>query len=135
MSIFAVSVLAQPGPISEVTEQLLCFLQEQKVDARAAHHVALIIEELLTNLATHAACPDRPARVSITVEPSRVTGQIIDQAPPFDPQEAREPDLDATAEERRVGGLGLVLVRRFTSSLEYEHRNGENYTNFSVARG
>lgn len=135
MSIFTASVLATSGPISELTEQILGFLQEQQVEARAAHHVALIVEELVTNVGTHGGCQDKPVRLSLTVEPSQVTGEIVDQARPFDPQQAPEPELEAGPENRRVGGLGLFLVRRFTSSLEYVHQNGENLTKFSVPRG
>jgi anti-sigma regulatory factor (Ser/Thr protein kinase) len=63
-----------------------------------------------------------------------VTGEIIDSGSPFDPREAPEPDLDSNTTERRVGGLGLFLVRRFASALEYAQRNGENYTTFAVPR-
>jgi anti-sigma regulatory factor (Ser/Thr protein kinase) len=134
MTSFNASILAQPGPISDLTEQILSFLKEQQVEPRPAHHVALIVEELLTNLGTHAACQHKPAQISLAVEATRVTGSIVDRAPPFDPLKAPEPDLTAGPEERSGGGLGLFLVRRFASSLEYERRNNENCTTFSVLR-
>jgi anti-sigma regulatory factor (Ser/Thr protein kinase) len=63
-----------------------------------------------------------------------VTGEIVDSGIPFDPRDAPEPDLAQSAGERPVGGLGLFLVRRFSSALEYASRNGENYLHFVVAR-
>lgn len=135
MSAFTASVLAQPDAISALTERLLRFLEEQQVEARAKHHVALIVEELLTNIGTHANCRDTPARLSVTVAPEEVRGEIVDGGNPFDPREAAEPDVESDAVDRPVGGLGLFLVRRVTSALEYAHRNGENYTTFAVPRG
>ncbi len=135
MSAFSTTVLAQPEQISELTGQLLSFLEQQEVEPRAAHHVTMIVEELLTNIGTHGGCADQPVRLDIAVEPTQVTGEIVDRSPPFNPHEAPHPDLDSSAEERNVGGLGLFLVRQFASSLEYAHRNGENHTRFVVPRG
>ena len=134
MSAFSTNVMARPEQISDLTGQLLAFLEEQAVEPRAAHHVTMIVEELLTNIGTHGGSADRPVRVEISVEPTQVTGEIVDRAPPFDPHEAPHPDLESSAEDRNVGGLGLFLVRRFASSLEYTHRNGENHTRFVVQR-
>jgi anti-sigma regulatory factor (Ser/Thr protein kinase) len=135
MGDFRASVVAEPDAISELTGRLLSFLAAEKVEPRAAHHVALIVEELLTNVGTHGHGRGRPARMSIKVEPDRVSGEIVDSGTPFDPRTAPAPDLDSEAAERPVGGLGLFLVRRFASALEYARRNGENYTTFTVPRG
>jgi anti-sigma regulatory factor (Ser/Thr protein kinase) len=135
MTAFTASVLAQPEAISELTERLLRFLETQQVDHRASHHVALIVEELLTNIGTHGNCRDIPARISLAVAPAEVTGEVVDSGSPFDPRDAPEPDLESDVADRPVGGLGLFLVRRFTSALEYVRRNGENYTTFAVPRG
>jgi serine/threonine-protein kinase RsbW len=134
MSGFAASVLAQPALVAELNARVLDFLQRQQVDARAANHVALVIEEVLTNIGTHGRCTDRPVQVALTVAPGRVDGEIVDTGLPFDPRDAPEPDLAGNAGERPAGGLGLFLVRRLTSALEYASRNGENCLHFAVAR-
>ena len=46
---------------------------------------------------------------------------------------APEPDLEALPDERKVGGLGLHLVRRL-STVAYSRRHDENHTTFFVAR-
>jgi len=134
MSAFSASILAQPALIADLNERVLAFLQEQNVDGRTANHVALIVEEVLTNIGTHGRCSDKPVRVALTADRERVTGEIVDSGIPFDPRDATEPDLAKDAGERPVGGLGLFLVRRFSSALEYARRNGENYLHFAVAR-
>jgi anti-sigma regulatory factor (Ser/Thr protein kinase) len=134
MTQFAANALATPEAISGLTDTLLTFLKDQNVDARTTHHVALIVEEVLTNVGTHGNCRDTPARITVTVEPTQVRGEIVDSGEPFDPREAADPDLDLAPDERPVGGLGLFLVRQLACNLEYERRKEENWTTFAVAR-
>jgi anti-sigma regulatory factor (Ser/Thr protein kinase) len=127
------SALATPEAIGRVLDEVIDFLQRQHVDARATHHVALVIEEVLANLGTHGGCRDKPARITVSVEPTRVRGEIVDQGPAFDPRTAPAPDLTTPAEQRPLGGLGLHLVRQL-STLEYSRENGENRMTFFVVR-
>jgi anti-sigma regulatory factor (Ser/Thr protein kinase) len=132
---FEKSTLATPGAISDLTDEVMAFLDEQGVELRAAHHTALVLNEVLTNLGTHGDCPDQPARVAVIVESDRVTGEIVDKGPPFDPRLAPEPAVDVAAADRPIGGLGLFLVRKLSCSLEYARRNDENCMTFAISRG
>jgi anti-sigma regulatory factor (Ser/Thr protein kinase) len=127
-------VLATPEAIAALTDRVLAFLEEQRVDARATHHVALVIEELVTNLGTHGNCRDHPARIKLVVEPAQVKGEIRDTGPPFDPRSAPDPDIEAPLEDRPIGGLGLYLTRKLSRTLEYSQQNGQNLTTFAIAR-
>jgi phosphoserine phosphatase RsbU/P len=131
---FESSTLATPEAIDALIDRVIAFLEQQGVDARATHHAALVLSEVLTNLATHGDCRDRPAKIAITAEPDRVVGEIIDSGPPFDPLLAPEPSLDVSVAERPIGGLGLFLVRKLCNSLEYVRRNGENCLIFAISR-
>jgi len=46
---------------------------------------------------------------------------------PFNPLDAPIPDITLPIEERRVGGLGIHLVRQFMDTLAYERRGERNY--------
>jgi anti-sigma regulatory factor (Ser/Thr protein kinase) len=135
MTRFNANVLARPEAISHLTEKVMAFLSKQGVDARATHHVALVLEEVLTNLGTHGDCRDIPARVIVRVRPDKVIGEIIDAGPPFDPRLVPNPASEVGSADHAVGGLGLHLVRKLSSDLEYARRTDENYTSFAVSRG
>jgi anti-sigma regulatory factor (Ser/Thr protein kinase) len=49
-----------------------------------------------------------------------------DQGQPFNPLEKAEPDLGLSPEERPVGGLGLVIVKRTMDTMNYSYRSGVN---------
>jgi serine/threonine-protein kinase RsbW len=131
---FAAEVVADAAAIANLTLRTTDFLERAGVDARAVHHVVLVLEEILTNLLTHGGAPTEPASVKITVEPGRVAGEIIDAGAPFDPRHAPAPNAEAGVKDRIVGGLGLFLVNRLTSDMEYACQNGRNRLVFSVAR-
>jgi serine/threonine-protein kinase RsbW len=134
MSEFKAAITAEPSAIADLTTDTMEFLQGAGVDGRATHHVALVLEELLTNIATHGGAPVEPTWVRITVEPQRVAGEVIDAGTPFDPRGAPAPDIHAPEDDRPIGGLGLFLVTELTSELEYAHRDGRNHTAFAVGR-
>jgi anti-sigma regulatory factor (Ser/Thr protein kinase) len=131
---FEAELLPRPEAISALTEQVMDYLSDAGVDARAAHHVALAFDELLTNLGSHGGSADKPAAVRVVVESDKVWAEIRDSGPAFDIRTAAEPALDQTIEEREIGGLGLFLIRQFASEIGYERRDGMNCTRFAIVR-
>ena len=134
MTSFEAKVRPQPPEISDLTRRCGAFLEQAGVDARTTHHVAMFLEELLTNLATHGGSADEPAGIRISVDPGRVQVEVKDSGPPFDPLSAPDPDLTASVEDREIGGLGLFLMRQIASDLYYRRDGVHNYTGFSVRR-
>jgi anti-sigma regulatory factor (Ser/Thr protein kinase) len=52
--------------------------------------------------------------------------QFVDKAPAFNPLAYAESDLTLNAEERKSGGLGIVLVKKIMDDIHYEYTNGSN---------
>jgi serine/threonine-protein kinase RsbW len=134
VSAFETELRPHADEISAFSENISNLMTEAGVDVRAAHHVAMILEELLTNLGTHGGVPDDPAKVRISIEPERVVAEVEDKGPEFDPRAMPDPDIHAPLEERRIGGLGLFLARKLTESLDYARRGETNHTRFAVKR-
>jgi anti-sigma regulatory factor (Ser/Thr protein kinase) len=135
MTRFAADIAPTPEAIARLTADILQFLRDAGVDGRAVHHVALVVEEILTNVASHGGNPDAGATVAIELEPDRIIGRIGDWGRPFDPRTAPAPDTGAPIEERATGGLGLHLVRQLSSALDYRRDGQQNWTSFCILRG
>ena len=131
---FEAQVLPQPEAISALTERVMDYLTASGVDTRAAHHVGLAFDELLTNLGSHGGSPDKPATVRVVIEPERLLAEIRDHGPAFDIRKAAEPVLSQTIQDREIGGLGLFLIRQFAVEIGYERRDGVNCTSFTILR-
>jgi anti-sigma regulatory factor (Ser/Thr protein kinase) len=117
---FVAELAAKPDAISALTERAAQFLTEAGVDARAVHHVALVFDELLTNVATYGGIVEAPVFIRLTILPDRVTAEVLDGGMMFDPRVERYLDPPASVEDLPVGGWGLLLARRVTESLAYE---------------
>jgi anti-sigma regulatory factor (Ser/Thr protein kinase) len=106
--------------------------------ARAqALRLALILEELFTNTIRHGHGGDSTAPVRIALAPAADGIEIVyeDSAPPYDPlpqDAARRGNLALPVESRRVGGLGIVLVKSLAQSLAYQRQDGWNIFSFEI---
>ncbi|MBQ2212287.1 MAG: ATP-binding protein, partial [Ruminococcus sp.] len=58
--------------------------------------------------------------------PLSVIITFIDSGKPFNPLGQAHPDTAASAEERKIGGLGIFLVKKTMDMVEYEYKEGHN---------
>ncbi len=87
----------------------------------------LAVEEAITNIINHGyKNTGGEIMVSFTISPDRIEVHITDAAPPFDPLSVAEPDLDGDLESRRIGGLGIFLIRRLMDEVSYRYENNKN---------
>jgi len=92
------------------------------------------LDEVLANVVRHALA-DRggDARVELSLSldvaaaPPLCELVVSDDGPAFDPLAAEAPDTSLGLDERPVGGLGLMLVRRLMDDVAYERRDGRNH--------
>jgi len=100
--------------------------------------LVLLVEELFTNTVAHGRGQDsaEPVRVAFGVAPGRVRLTYEDTGPPHDPFAAiAAPDEGAAVEDRRVGGLGVLLVAAMARHVAYERRDGRNRISLVVGPG
>jgi anti-sigma regulatory factor (Ser/Thr protein kinase) len=71
-----------------------------------------------------------PITVEYRLDDGAVTLTILDQAPPFPPDQAPEPPIDADVTARPIGGLGWHLVKRMMDEISYcsDPRGGNRLT-------
>jgi len=87
----------------------------------------LAVEEAITNVIVHGYKePGGEVVITCHVNSDRVEVEIADTAPRFDPLSMPVPDLDGSIEERRIGGLGVFLIRQVMDGVSYRYENGKN---------
>ena len=104
-----------------------------EANPRAAEYeykLQLISEELFLNAVNHAYGPDRPdglVWLNLLPQPEGAALIIEDEGEPFNPlEEAPEPDLESSLEDRDIGGLGLMLVREMSDQAAYSRAGNRN---------
>ena len=65
-------------------------------------------------------------RLETEIRPRAVTISFIDEGRPFNPLEREDPDVSLSARERKIGGLGIFMVKKSMDDVRYEYRDGKN---------
>ena len=104
------------------------FAQRQHWSSQVLFEVNVSLEEILTNVISYAYEDDQEHAIILRLSfaNGEMTAQVEDDGRPFNPLEVAEPDIDQPIEERKVGGLGIYLVRKFMTDLAYQRHEGKN---------
>lgn len=92
--------------------------------------VQLAIDELFTNIVSYGYDDEDSHQVEIkmSVQNRELRIDLIDDAKQFDPlHEAAQPDLDASLEDRRIGGVGIHLVKTMMDDVSYKYEDSKNH--------
>jgi anti-sigma regulatory factor (Ser/Thr protein kinase) len=73
--------------------------------------------------------------VRLRLDGDVLRAEVSDDGRPFDPFEVPPPNIDAPIEERRIGGLGVYLVREMMDTLEYKREHDRNILRLSKRVG
>jgi anti-sigma regulatory factor (Ser/Thr protein kinase) len=68
----------------------------------------------------------KTAQILFRNDADTVTLVFADDGKLYNPLEAEEPDITAGVEERKIGGLGLFMVKKMAESVAYEYTAGKN---------
>ena len=90
--------------------------------------VNLALEELGLNIMDYGLeNAEQEIEITLTSDADSLVIEIMDEGRPFDPlADAPAPDLDGAVEDRRVGGLGIHLVRTMMDEMRYRREQGKN---------
>jgi len=91
------------------------------VPPQAMRDVVLILDELFSNIIIHGYRRDPAGQILVRAQrdDGRVDVTLTDQAPAFNPTQVPEPDTQLSIDDRPMGGLGLLFVRRTADDFDY----------------
>ena len=115
--------------IEVVTDFVSAELERLNCSPKARVQIAIAIDELFGNIARYAYTPDvgsAEVRFEVQEDPLSVIITFIDNGKPFNPLEQAQPDITASAKDRKIGGLGIFMVKKTMDMVEYEYKDGQN---------
>lgn len=117
----AISVPATTDHLHEIREFLRVHIRAAGFPEFEENGIVLAVDEACSNLIRHAYHNDasQTVDVSLSIDPDAVTVSITDTATPFDPNSAQVPDMPTYLQERRNGGLGILIMRRVMDMIDY----------------
>ena len=126
--VLEIAIANELEAIVAAAEKIDAFCEEREISPEIAYAVNLSIDEILTNTISYGYDDDEPHRIEIIVrlESDSLVVEIVDDSAPFDLSATPEANVEASLEERDVGGLGLFLVHQMMDRVEYERIEGRN---------
>jgi len=113
--------------LNTLLEQLRNLQQEWSIPNKILAEINLVLDELITNSIEHSCCDKcHPIDITLFKNDLKLTIQISDSGQPFDPTLITLPDTSLPLEQRKCGGLGILLVRRFCDHWSYARSKDKN---------
>jgi serine/threonine-protein kinase RsbW len=124
----SVQFSAQFEYLDEIREFVGSIARGAGFDDREVYNIQLAADEAASNIIEHAyeGVKDGVLDVSCGVKDSALTIVMIDYGGSFDPSTIPLPDLKADLADRKIGGLGIFLMRKLMDEVYYEVRSTGN---------
>ena len=104
-------------------------LEDMDCPIKIQFQIDVAVEEIFINIASYAY-EDKTGfakiEVIVTENPTAVSIKFTDSGVPYDPLKKPDPDVSLSAEERRIGGLGIYMVKKSMDNVYYEYKDGKN---------
>lgn len=113
------------------------FARDQGIDATTVKSCTVVFDELLSNIISYGYKDDRrhEIEVQITLSQRQLRVRITDDGIPFNPLEIDPPNVTAPLRDRKVGGLGIHLIRNMMDEFSYERHANSNVVTFAKLLG
>ena len=123
-----VSLSPRLSAVRSLAQMVEEFGDANKLPDQQIYMVNLALDELITNTVSYGLRGVARPKIEITLQVSdtMLVLSMVDNGRKFDPTESTHPDLSSSVEERRVGGLGLHLIKTFADRVKYEYSEGRN---------
>ena len=96
---------------------------------KAQMQIDIAVEELFVNIAHYAyngEAGDAAISLQITDKPKAITIEFRDSGKPFNPLNKTDPDTTLSAEDRKIGGLGIYMAKKSVDEITYRREDDQN---------
>lgn len=96
----------------------------------AKSDLLISLDEIVSNIVRYSGSERMTISVELAQYPSVVRFSVSDAGKPWNPLEHRDPDITLSADEREIGGLGILMVKGLMDDVSYVREQGRNVLRF-----
>jgi anti-sigma regulatory factor (Ser/Thr protein kinase) len=103
---------------------------------KEVYNIQLATDEAASNIIEHAyeGVTNGLLEISCGVRNKVITITLVDHGESFDPSNVPAPDLKADLSDRKIGGLGLFLMRKLMDEVHYEAEPRKNRNTLTMIK-
>ncbi|MCR5097426.1 MAG: ATP-binding protein [Lachnospiraceae bacterium] len=120
---------ATPENVDRAIEFVDEILHEYGCNRSAQMEIEVAVDELFSNIAHYAydtKTGNATVQVDVTEDTLTVEITFVDSGKPYDPLAKADPDTTQSIEERPIGGMGILIVKKSMDAVDYEYKDGKN---------
>lgn len=128
---YEIKVEAEMEQLYTILDNLEEWLDENGCSLKSKTQINIAIEEVFANI-VHYAYDSKNGEVIVKCKleeldsENYISIQFMDNGRPYNPLENEEPDTNLSAEEREIGGLGILMVRKMMDKVNYNYHDNFN---------
>jgi anti-sigma regulatory factor (Ser/Thr protein kinase) len=121
MSTYTLTVTSELDKLETIAAFIEQATRTMGMDAEDIYAMQLAVDEACTNVIDYAyqGRHGQPVTVECCEDDGRCMVVIRDHGRPFDPARIPSPDLHAPLSRRRIGGLGIYLMRKLMDDVRF----------------
>jgi sigma-B regulation protein RsbU (phosphoserine phosphatase) len=123
-----ITVPSEIEAISTIFDEFTRFAEQHSLDDTVRRAALLVLDEFVNNVVSysHTHTEEHEIKVVLVLSSDRLAVTIEDDGQAFNPFKRDPPDLDASLDDRQIGGLGIHLVKSVMDDYEYRRLGGRN---------
>jgi len=108
--------------LDEIRDFVGAIARENGFSDKDVYNIQLAADEAASNIIEHAyeGVSDGVLEISCNAQGDTITLILVDHGESFDPADVPAPDLTADLSERKIGGLGIYLMRKLMDEVHYQ---------------
>lgn len=118
------AVVPDKESLAKASDFLDCCVEDYAIPLRTGYSLKVVTDEIFSNIVYYSGAKN--AEILFRNDTDTITLVFGDDGMPYNPLEAEDPDVTASAEERSIGGLGLFMVKKMAEDVRYEYTAGKN---------
>ena len=114
--------------LGRLASELETFCALHGLGPKVLNALNLALEEVVTNVISYGFDDGEVHDIAVSLEMrgGELTASVEDDGAAFDPLSKADPDVEASIDDRRIGGLGVLLVKRLMDDVTYARIDGRN---------
>ena len=124
-----VQITNQRDQVDTVRKFFDDYSKENKLTEKTVHDIQMALDELLTNIVNYGYedTDEHQIDIHFGVNDDAVKVEIVDDSKPYNILEKDNPDISLSMEDKPIGGLGIFLIKKLMSNVDYYTEEGKNH--------
>lgn len=110
--------------VASVTDFVEDILTQNDIPFKTIAQVNVAIDEIFSNIVLYSGADS--VTVTCLLEENEIKIEFLDNGKPYDPTKNEDPDITLSSEERKIGGLGIFMVKKTMDDVSYVHKDNKN---------